>query len=95
MYIILHPGPCTPGVGGRSATARPSNSLKQQEARKACREARELIGSDSEEEDELNDLDEDGVDENATDEDDDEEGDDIYTIGGRPVMRLRSAGRSL
>ena len=55
----------------------------------------DLIGSDSEEEDELNDLDEDGVDENATDEDDDEEGEDIYTIGGRPVMRLRSAGRAL
>jgi hypothetical protein len=36
-------------------------------------------------------LDEDGIDENAIDED----GEDIYTIGGRPVMRLRSAGRSL
>ena len=33
--------------------------------------------------------------ENATDEDDDEEGEEIYTIGGHPVMRLRSAGWAL
>ena len=40
-------------------------------------------------------MDEDGVDENTTDEDDSEEGEDIYTIGGRSVMRLRFAGWAL
>ena len=40
-------------------------------------------------------MDEDGADENAADEDDDEEGEDIYTIGGRPVMRLRIWGPAL
>ena len=88
---LVHPKRARKTAPGRGGKKRRRLTQQQREAR----EARDLIGSDSEEEDELNDLDEDGVDENATDEDDDEEGEDIYTIGGRPVMRLRSAGRAL